>query len=146
MIDAHDSALLKDILRRESRSFLQYVADAFPWATPNERDTLGTVQKLIEEEREANAGLARFLHKERQTLPYLGAYPSHFTTLNFVALDFLLPRLAEEERVEIAALESQLGHLVDPQSCAEVDKLLTIKRRHLELIEKLAAHATTPAG
>lgn len=146
MIDARDSALLKDVLRRESRSFLQYVADAFPWTTSNENDALGTLQKLIEEEREAIAGLGRFLYRQRQTLPYLGAYPSHFTTLNYVALDYLLPKLAEEERAEIAGLERDLNELIDPEASAEIDKLLSIKRRHLEAIETLAAHAKTPAG
>lgn len=146
MIDARDSALLKDVLRRESRSFLQYFADSFPWTTSNEDDALGKLQKLIEEEREATAGLGRFLYRQRQTLPYLGAYPSHFTTLNYVALDYLLPKLAEEEREEIAALERDQSELIDPEARAEIDKLLSIKRRHLQTMETLAAHATTPSG
>jgi hypothetical protein len=146
VIDARDSAVLKDVLRRESRSFLQYVADSFPWTTSNEDDALGKLQKLIEEEREATAGLGRFLYRQRQTLPYLGAYPTHFTTLNYVALDYLLPKLAEEEREEIAGLERDLNELIDPEARAEIDKLLSIKRRHLQTIETLAAHATTPSG
>jgi hypothetical protein len=146
VIDARDSALLKDVLRRESRSFLQYFADSFPWTTSNENDALGKLQKLTEEEREATASLGRFLYRQRQTLPYLGAYPSHFTTLNYVALDYLLPKLAEEERAEIAGLERDLNELIDPEAREEIDKLLSIKRRHLQTIESLAAHATTPSG
>ena len=146
MIDERDSALLKDVLRRESRSFLHYVADSFPWTTSNENDALGTLQKMIEEEREATAELGRFLYRQRQTLPYLGAYPSHFTTLNYVALDFLLPKLAEEERAEIAGLERDLKELIDPEARAEIDNLLRIKRQHLQTIDTFAAHAKTHSG
>jgi hypothetical protein len=146
VIDERDSALLKDVLRRESRSFLHYVADSFPWATSNENDALGMLQKMIEEEREATAGLGRFLYRQRQTLPYLGAYPSHFTTLNYVALDYLLPKLVEEERVEIAGLERDLKELVDSEARTEIDNLLSIKRQHLQAIETFAGHAKTPSG
>ena len=51
MIDARALALLQDVLRRESRSLLQYVREAFPWTTPEERELLAKLRQLTDEER-----------------------------------------------------------------------------------------------
>ncbi len=139
MIDLHTQQLLQDILRRESRSILAYVAEAYPWTTSTEEKTWAELQRLIAAEREAVASLGRFLVRRRIPPPYLPPYPAHFTTLNFLALDFLLPRLVEQERRSIADLERDRAALKDPAAQAEVDKLLALKRQHLARLEELAA-------
>lgn len=139
MIDAHAQMVLQDILRRESRSVLIYVAEAYPWTTRAEEKTLAELQQLIAAERAAVVCLGRFLVRQRIPLPYLPSFPSHFTTINFLALDFLLPRLIEHERCSIAALERDLAALKDPAAHAEVEKFLALKRRHLPRLEELAS-------
>jgi hypothetical protein len=94
---------------------------------------------LIQEERDATAELARFLIRQRVTPPYLGAYPMSFTTLNFVSLDSLVPRLIQHQRRGIATLESELGQIRDPDSRALVDQLLEMKQRHLKVLEAVSA-------
>ena len=37
MLDDRTAQLLEGVVRRESRSLLQYVAEAFPWTTPEEQ-------------------------------------------------------------------------------------------------------------
>jgi hypothetical protein len=66
-----------------------------------------------------------------------------FTTLNFVSLDYLLPRLAEDGRRAVAALERDRAALTDADARAELDRLLDQKRRHLKTLEALA---TAPAA
>src|SRR5712692_11577422 len=106
MLDARTQTRLQEILRRESRSFLQYVSDSVPWTRPGEKDALAQLQTLIEEERRANAAFAKFLIRNRIPVPHLGSYPVSFTTLNFVALDHLLPLLVDAERRCILDLEN----------------------------------------
>jgi len=139
VIDPHTQHLLQDILRRESRSILTYVAEAYPWTPSMEEKIWTDLQQLIAAEREAVASLGRFLVRRRIPLPYLPPYPAHFTTINFLALDFLLPRLIEQERQSIADLERDRTALKDPAAQAEVEKLLTLKRGHLTQLEKMAA-------
>lgn len=146
MIDARTQSLLEEMVRREGRSFLQYIADSYPWATAEEAATLAKLQELIAEEREAMGELGRYLVRRRLPLPYLGAYPMAFTTSNFVALDFLLPRLVEEESRAIAALERDLAKLGDPEARAQVQKILDMKRRHRQALEALAATHPQPAA
>ena len=144
MVDARTQAQVQQLLRRESRSFLQYISDSFPWTTPEETDALAQLQKVTDEERSANAALGRFLVRQRITPPHLGPYPVAFTTLNFVSLDHLLPLLAAYERRAIADLENDLVSFADPEGREQVRKLLDMKRQHLKTLEALAvAHPET---
>jgi hypothetical protein len=139
VIDAHSQRLLQEILRRESRSVLTYVAEAYPWTTSTRTKELMDLQQIIAAEREAVTCLGRFLVRQRVPLPYLPSYPAHFTTINFLALDFILPRLIEHERQSIADLERDLAAMKAPAARAEVEKLLTVKRNQLPRLEELAS-------
>jgi len=145
VIDARTYSLLQDLVRRESRSLLQYVNDSFPWITPQEQDVLVEIQDMIEEESQGVAGLVRLLHRHRLTPPYLGSYPSNFTTLNYVTLDHLLPLLANHERQAISRLESEMPALADPEAREQARKILDMKRRHLQILENLRAAHPEPA-
>jgi hypothetical protein len=139
VIDPQTQTALQDILRRESRSVLIYVAEAYPWTNSTGTKALAGLQHLIAVEREAIACLGRFLVRQRIPLPYLPSYPAHFTTINFLALDFILPRLIEHERQSIAELENDLAAVKNPAARAEVEKLLDLKRKHLPQLEELAS-------
>jgi rubrerythrin len=138
-MDTKTATVLQDIIRRESRSLLQYVSEAFPWATAEEQEALGQFQQLAEEERTSIAALSRYLTRGRQSLPYLGSYPEWFTTINYVALEYLLPHLVHHERQSLARVERGLAELSDPESRDLVQKMVDMKRRHLQTLEALAA-------
>jgi hypothetical protein len=145
VIDARTYAVLQDIVRRESRSLLQYVGDAFPWTTPEARGTLTQLQKLVAEERQATDDISRFLFRHHLTPPYLGSYPSDFTTINFVSLEHLLPLLTDAERRAVANLERDLSSIGDPVARGLVQKLLDMKRQHLKALDALAGSHGEPA-
>jgi hypothetical protein len=139
MIDPLTQAVLQALLRRESRSLLQYTADSFPWATGEEAGALAQLRQIIDEERAGLAQVGRFLTRHHAALPYLGAYSTEFTTSNFVALDHLLPRLAAEERRAVMALEQDRTALSDSEGRTLVEGFLDQKRQHLKTLESLAA-------
>ncbi len=138
MIDAKTQALLGDLVRREGRSLLQYVGDSFPWTTAADREALDRLRRLIGEEREATAALGKFLVRRRVPVPYLGAYPD-YTALNYIGLERLLPRLVAHQKDRITELERLLPEFADAESRAQAEKVLESKRRHLPLLEDLAA-------
>jgi hypothetical protein len=146
VIDSRTYTALQEIMKRESRSLLQYVAEAYPWATPEEQAALSQLQQVIEEERLGAVDVGRFLTRHRLALPYLGAYPAEFTNANFIALDYLLPRLAADERRAVAALEQELPCLQDAEARVLVQKILDQKRKHLTTLEALAASHSTRAA
>jgi hypothetical protein len=145
MIDARSATVLQQILRRESRSFLQYVGEAFPWTTANERGALDKLRRLLQEEGRALAVLGQFLLRQRYELPYLGTYPDAFTSMNFVSLDHLLPLLVDRQREGIAELERDLRSLHGSEARGHPERLLELKRRHLSDLEALAAAHPEPA-
>ena len=60
MISSQDAAVLERILRREGRSLLQYLSEAFPWTRTGTGENLANLQQVICEERDAIAALGRF--------------------------------------------------------------------------------------
>lgn len=140
------NSVLEDIVRRESRSFLIFVGESYPWTTSEEREALSQVQQLIEEEGKAASDLAQYLVRQRHMVPYLGSYPATYTNFGFVSLDHLLPLLVEEERRTIAELERDLHQLQDPGALLRVRAMLDMKRRHLQTLERLTAAHPEPAG
>ena len=145
MIDARTYAVLRDLVRRESRSLLQYVGEAFPWTSPEARDGLAQLQKLVAEERQATDEVSRFLFRHHLMPPYLGSYPSDFTTINFVSLAHLLPLLSDAERRSVADLERDMSNLGDPEARGLVQKVLDMKRQHQKALDALAGAQREPA-
>jgi len=145
---AASTPILYDILRRESRSLLQYMDEAFPWMPEQEQPTWAKLAKLIAEERQALAALAAFLSRRHVPLPYIGSFPEPFTAHNFSSLDYLLPRLVEEQHKSVTALERDLARLSDPDTAAAVRQLLEVKQKHVPALEGLAhrPQASTSAG
>jgi hypothetical protein len=144
MIDPRTADLFQAIFRREGRSLLQYLGDAFPWTKSDELEHLCQLHGLVQEEREATATLGRFLSRNRIPLPYLGAYPQGYTALNFVSLESLVPRLIGAQRRSIAALESDLAQIHDPTARGTVEGYLEIKRRSLKILEAMLPHSAAP--
>ena len=139
MIDSETLALLQDIVRRESRSLLTYVGEAFPWTNARDRAAGSKLTELLAAEGEARASLGRFLARRHAAVSFLGAYPENYTALNFLALEHLLPRLVTSQRQAIADLERDLARISDSEAKAQVEKLLAVKRRDLPLLEGLTA-------
>ncbi len=144
MISPQDASRLEQVVRRESRSLLQYVNDSFPWVRDGGDAPLTKLKASAHEEADAVGNLARFLARRHYLIGHLDSYPANFTTMNFVSLDYLLPRLAESQRQLVAALEGDRAALADGDARAEVDRMLDVKRRHLKALEALAP-AAAPA-
>ncbi len=147
MMDARALGVWQDIVRRTSRSLLQYVADSFPWVNSQEQDVVSRLQNVIAEERAAVAALVRLLYRHHAGMPYLGSYPTSFTTINYVSLHHLLPLLVDHQRRAMRDLERDLDRLVlvpklefgNEEARAQVEKLLAMSRGHLRTLEELVA-------
>ena len=120
---------------------MQYTGESFPWTTSRDGATLEALHALVREERDGAAALSRFLQKNRLTPPYLGAYPSYFTSYNYLSLDRLVPLLIDHQKSHIAALEDDLSGIPDGEARKQVQQLVEMKKRHLKELEALARPA-----
>ena len=139
MIEAPLLSILQEIVRRESRSLLQYIHDSYPWTPSAERTALTQIRDLAKQQQESAADLARWLERKRHFMPYLGSYPSAFTTINYVSLDYVIPKVIADERIGLAHLNADLAVLCDTEAHALVEAIASKKRAHLKILEELAA-------
>jgi hypothetical protein len=145
VIDAQTYGRLQDIIRREGRSLLQYAIESFPWTTTGSDGRPAALRQLAEVEAEAAAELARLLVRHRLSPPYLGAYPTAFTSFNYLAIDRLVPLLADYQRRGIVKLENDLRELTDEEVRAAVRHLLEVNTANLKKLESLLLPGAEPA-
>lgn len=138
-MDPRTTTLLQNLVKKEGRSLLQYIGEAFPWTTVKNHHGLPIVLQIVKEEQDATADIVKLLTRRKVRAPYLGAYPMQFTTLNYVALDHLLPLLIAFERGRLSELESQLPLVADAEAHALVRELIDSKRRHAHTLETLSS-------
>lgn len=137
MIDAQTQTRLQDLFRRENRSFLQYVNQAAPWVGIDDHTMMEKVSDLAAEELDALEKLAGWMDTQRIPLPYLGAFPSNFTSYNFVDIRKLMKPLVAEQRKELADLEGAAKGLTDEQARKTVEGLVELNRQHLRDFEQM---------
>jgi hypothetical protein len=145
VIDAQTQMLLQETVRREQRSLLQYLAEAFPWTTPGGEAVVAAIGRMSVESQEAVVKITRFLLRNHVELSYLGAFAMDYTNSNFIGLDYALVQLVDEEHYTAAFLEGQLPSLTEGKGKELLENLLAVKKAHLREMETLAgaAPATT---
>lgn len=136
MIDATSAQALQEVVRRESRSLLHYVGDAFPWATVDRSEALDRLRDVVREEREGLAAVTQFLYRHH-VVPLAGSYPVGFTSFNFVALDLILKRLVEHQEASLAELQGKLPAVTDAQARQVLQTYLDLKQRQLAALKGL---------
>jgi hypothetical protein len=143
VIDDVTRDVLQECVRRESRSMLQYAREVPLWVGPADRPVLAKLKGLAAAEQAATDTLGRYLQKRKAGLGHLGPFPSSFTTVNDAALHFLLPRLVEEQRAALAAVEADLARVTDLDAREHLAALAVLKRQHLPELEALSSQPHT---
>ena len=130
---------LNGLLIELGRSLLQYVGESWPWSPGDDDEEKAVIDRLVAEQQESVAHLAALLD-ERGHLIDPGAYPTDYTSLHYVALDYLLGRLVAQQQELAADLHAALQ---DAHGDEEAELLLTgvavQADRHLEELRNLIA-------
>ncbi len=144
-MDALSQHSLGRLIAIGSSSLLQYFGQAVPWTTRESTGTIDKILALAKEERDETAQLTRWLQKRHVRLAAGASFPSHFTTMNFVSVDYLLPKLIAECTKEIADIERLLDQMDDEEIRRLASRYLDMKRRHLQTLQSLTAPKTPVA-
>jgi hypothetical protein len=144
MIDPQSRAVLQDLMLRESHSLLHYVCESFPWITSREQEALNRLQQINREDLHVMSNLARFLFKHHIVPAALGSYPMSYTTINYTALDHLVPLLIDAQKKRIGELQQGLPRITHAEARQHVEQLLATKNNHLQALEELAKSLATP--
>jgi hypothetical protein len=144
MISAAVQSRIQELFRRENRSFLQYIAQATPWARDADKPVVDKVLRLAAEEMEALENLANWMEANHVPLPYLGAFPTKFMNYNFVDIRKLIGPLIGEQRKELADLEADTQALQNGTG-KPIEALVELNRKHLAEMEALEPTHSLPA-
>jgi hypothetical protein len=136
-MDAASFSLLSRLIEMGTCSLLQYTCELVPYTPPGLQALRAKVFAMAEEERAEVARFMRFLQKQHLRLKTPASYPSHFTTMNFCSLDFLLPKLRAEHEKEIAEIESRLAAALNEEVRTMAAAYLAMKRQHLAALTTL---------
>jgi hypothetical protein len=132
MATARHNQTLNDLLIDVSRSLLQYAVDAWPWAGPDTETGRLSVLRLAKGQSAHAAKLADLLLARGWTIDF-GTYPTEYTDLHYVSLDYFLSLLAQDQRELVAEIEQVLV------GCREDDEAASVLRRLLDNQREIAA-------
>ena len=145
-MDAGSLKLLHDLIAMGSTSLLQYVSESSPFSADAAHADVDGVKAAAREERDEAVRLTRFLQKKHERLAKSVSFPSDFTTMNFVTLEYLVPKLIAEHEREIAAVAPRIDQAGDEEIRALAENHLAMKRRRLETLKRLAQKKTPAAA
>ena len=145
-MDAGSLALLHRLIALEGRSLLQYVSDSSPWTSGKTQGALKEIFILAKEEQEAVSKLMGYLQKIHVRRMVLDSYPASYTMMNFVTVDFLLPRLIADNEIQVAEIERRLASVADEKIRSMIQGHLDMKGRHLQTFKDLSARILVPSA
>ncbi|MDZ4684074.1 MAG: hypothetical protein SH850_03235 [Planctomycetaceae bacterium] len=141
----HD-AKLNDLLVDLGRSLLQYAGESWPWAPAAEATAEGEVRGLAAQQRENVSQLADLLADRGWPIDF-GGYPTDYTDLHFLSLDFFLPRLAAAQAAVVGELDEAVHSCIDDPAAVELLRdVLTGERDIAERLNALVSRLQTPSA
>lgn len=143
MVESHLNEVLNEILVGTSRSLLQYVGECWPWTEKRDDRERATVAGAVYRQREGVQQLADLL-RDRNWPTDFGAYPTAYTDLHFVELDYLLPQIVASEKALSGDLERAVERCFsDP---AAVDVLRGMLDSQVKIVRDLEGLVGTRSG
>ncbi len=130
------------------RSLPMYLTYASPWTRHGDERAVAALRHIVEDQKQLSTRIAQYILQHHGSLE-TGEYPIEFLDMHDLSLDFLLTRLVEHQRSEVAALERCVRDLqADREATALAEEALGSVRGHLETLEELAGELTrsSPAG
>ena len=119
-------SIINEALIGLSRSFLQYVAESWPWVDETDRTIEEQMQVLAERQRQDVSELVQLLLARDWSIDF-GTFPTEYTDLHFISLSTLFERLENGQQKiagRLAATKQALGEVSDEEATALVDAII----------------------
>ncbi|HEY2893162.1 MAG TPA: hypothetical protein VGJ16_03085 [Pirellulales bacterium] len=129
---------LNQLLTVLYRSLPMYLDYACPWTHRGDEKALATLRNIVADQKQLSTRVAQAVMAIGPT--EIGEFPIEFLDMHDLSLDFLIKKLIEYQKQDIAALEKCAGQLVtDRKAAALAEEALGAARGHLESLEELAS-------
>ncbi|QDU37894.1 hypothetical protein Mal4_22130 [Maioricimonas rarisocia] len=138
MTQSDINAQLNDLLILIGRNLLQYLGESWPWVGDDEVALGQTVQKHVQEQQKEISQIVDLLERRYHPIDF-GAFPTAYTSLHYVAIDYLLDQLVGEQRTlveEVGRISSNVT--MDQDAAGLLREIYQAESRRLEELESLA--------
>jgi hypothetical protein len=120
------------------RSLPMYLTYASPWIHRGDEVAMAALRHIVEDQKQLAARIGQFLLAHHGPIE-MGEYPLDFPDMNDLSLDFLITRLVECQKHDVAAIDLCVAELQgDRQAASLAEEALGAARGHLETLEELA--------
>jgi hypothetical protein len=133
--------VLERLFSRECRSFAQYMGETWPWGEERNRSAHDLLQSILADERRWATQLSEII-TDRGGQPLVDNYPDVFiqSNLHYVAMDYLMQRLADYLEAEIAELRKEAESVAgDAPVQALIAQMIERKTGQVAALRKLSA-------
>ncbi len=120
MSDHQTNFELNQLFISKGRCLLQYVGEAWPWASADDETERQAIEELVSRQRNMIAQLAQFLHQRDWPLE-VGTYPTEYTDLQYLSLDYFRRLLVDDAQAVVSEIERTLSMC---QSDGEITEML----------------------
>jgi len=143
MADFISNHRLNSLLIDMGRSLLQYVGESWPWTGYDEAEEQAAINTLVADQKASVQALAELL-ADRGHFIDPGSYPTEYTSLHYVALDYLLNQLVAEQRELVDECAGLAGAAHDdPEAGPLLARIADQAAAQLKTLEELDAKRAT---
>ena len=120
------------------RSLPMYLTFACPWTHRGDEKAVTGLARIVDDQKKLAARVAEAILEHHGPIA-MGEYPLDFPDTHDLSLDYLLTKLVQCQKNDIAALERCVSELQkDRPAAALAEEALGAARGHLETLEELA--------
>ncbi len=142
MSEAPQNARLNEVLIHILRGLLQYSAECWPWSRADEEQERNAIQRMVAEQQAEVQQLCDLLNEREYPIDF-GTYPTQYTDLHYVSLDYLLDNLVNEQAQLVQDVQQAVTDCSgDPQAVELLQLIQPRVKTHLEQLKELAAART----
>jgi hypothetical protein len=124
------------------RSLPMYLTYAVPWTHRGDERATEALQRIVEDQQQLANRIAEHILEHYGPIDS-GEYPLDFPDTNDLAFDFLIGKLVNCQKRDVAAVERCVSQLMgDHDARALAEEALGSARAHLETLEELAGEVS----
>jgi hypothetical protein len=128
---------LNNLLNRLNCSLLQYIGESWPWTARGDSSREEIFMALVRRQHFGAERLAELL-VERRAVIEIGNYPWDGSSLHYVTLDFVKPKLLADEQSILQQLNQAVSILNgDAEAVRLVEQLIADEEQAIARLQKL---------
>ena len=146
MPERASSSVVNDVLVHLNRSLLQYAGESWPWSDSEAAGERAVIESLVARQQTHVARIVDLLLERYAGIDF-GVYPTEYTDLHYVALDYLLTLLVAGEQDVLADIDRALPLCEGDEAAARIlEDARADQREIVEQLQRLASTRTSMAG